>query len=111
MIAPSVMSLPALPAFTDDCMRRSDGLAAILVTRRARARRGASDPAQCVVREERRACPPTMAPAHTRGHIAYPELAADSATNVARRATLFGWRRNEAGDVRAAPRSWKNDFR
>jgi hypothetical protein len=105
------MSLPALPAFTDDCVRRGDGLAAILVTRRARPRGVASDPAQRIVREERRACPPATSASHTRGHIAYPWLAADSATSVARRATLFGWRRNDAGDVLAAPRSWKNDFR
>jgi hypothetical protein len=104
------MSLPALPAFTH-CVRRSDGLAAILVTRRERPRRHASDPAQRTVREERRACPPPTTIAHTRGHMAYAGHAADRATSVARRATLFGFRRSDAGDVLAAPRSWKNDFR
>jgi hypothetical protein len=105
------MSLPALPAFTDDRMHRSDELAAILVTRRARPRDGGRAPSPRTVREQRRTCAAAMAASHTGGHIAYVGIAADTEPSVVRRATLFGWRRNEGGNVLAAPRAWKNDFR
>jgi hypothetical protein len=105
------MSLPALPAFADDCMRRGDELAAILVTRRAAPPRGASNPSPRIVREQRRAFAPAMRPAHTRGHIAYAGRAGDAARSVVCRATLLGLRRDGGGDVLAAPRAWKNDFR
>ena len=105
------MSLPELPAFTDDCVRRSDELAAILVTRRAAPPRGASNPSPRIVREQRRAFAPAMRPAHTRGHIAYAGRAGDAARTVVCRATLFGSRRNTSSKAPAAPRAWKNDFR
>jgi hypothetical protein len=105
------MSLPELPAFTDDCVRRSDELAAILVTRRAGPRRGASDPSQRTVREQRRACVPVGVLAHTGGHIAYAGRDGDSTQTAACRATLFGSRRNTSSKAPAAPRAWKNDFR
>jgi hypothetical protein len=105
------MSLPALPAFTDDCIRRGDELAAILVTRRAAPRRGASDPSPRIVRELRRAGAPAMAPSHTGGHIAYAKLAGNGEPSAGQRANLSGLRRSEGGDVLAAPRAWKNDFR
>jgi|SRR5215472_18388803 len=111
MIAPSVMSLPALPAFTDDCVHRSDELAAILVTRRARPRRGAIDPSQRIVREQRRACAPAAVPAHTGGHIAYAGRDGDGTQTAVCRATLFGSRHNTSSKALAAPRAWKNDFR
>jgi hypothetical protein len=104
------MSLPALPACTDDCVHRSDELAAILVTRRARPRRGAGYPSQRIVREQRRAFAAAAVPAHTGGHIAYAEGSRTGEQTVVGRATLFGSRRNEGGML-AAPRAWKNDFR
>jgi hypothetical protein len=105
------MSLPALSAFTHDWIGRNDELAAILVTRRAGPRRGASDRSLHVVREERRAFAAAMRPAHTGGHIAYAGLPGDGEPSGVRRATLLGLRRNDGGDVLAAPRAWKNDFR
>jgi len=108
------MSLPALPAFTEDCMGRSDELAAILVTRRAGPRRGASDCSSSGVREERRtanvAAAATLA-THTGGHIAYAARAGSGEPVAVRRATLLASRRGDDSDVLAAPRAWKNDFR
>jgi len=108
------MSLPALPAFTEDCMGRSDELAAILVTRRAGPRRGASDCSSSSVREERRtanvAAAATLA-THTGGHIAYAGRPGDREPIVVHRATLFDSLRAEGCDMLAAPRAWKNDFR
>jgi hypothetical protein len=111
MIAPSVMSLPALPAFNDDCMGHGDELAAILVTRRMGPRHGTASRPHRSDREQRRNCAPLTSPAHTGRHTAYVRLAGASDSTVARRATLLDWRRSDRGEVLAAPRAWKNDFR
>jgi hypothetical protein len=111
MIAPSVMSLPALPAFDDDCIGHSDELAAILVTRRVEPRRDTASRSQRSDREQRRNFAPVSSPAHTGGHTAYVRLAGASESTVAGRATLLDWRRSDRGEVLAAPRAWKNDFR
>jgi glyoxylase-like metal-dependent hydrolase (beta-lactamase superfamily II) len=92
-------------------MGRSDELAAILVTRRTGPRGGAGKPSQRIVREEHRTFAVVAVPAHTGGHIAYADRAGAGEQIVIGRATLFGSRRNEGGDVLAAPRGWKNDFR
>ncbi|MBV9890620.1 MAG: hypothetical protein JO090_07025 [Rhizobacter sp.] len=103
--------MPALPAFTDDWRGRRDELAAILVTRCAAPRRGASNPSPCIDREQRRTAVAPTPHAYTGRHIAYDDLGADPARNALGGATLFDRRRNERGDVFASPRTWKNDFR
>jgi hypothetical protein len=111
MIALSVMSLPALPAFNDDCIGRGDELAAILVTRRVRPPRDSASRSHRSDREQRRNCAALASPGHTGRHTAYVRLAGASEPMVARRATLLDWRRSDRGEVLAAPRAWKNDFR
>jgi hypothetical protein len=134
MIAPSVMSLSALPAFTDDCISTIDAgactrivdprtprrpeLGAILVTRHAAPSRSTDRRTNRVVRDECRATT-AAAPAgaammravHTHGHIAYAGHAGSRERIDVRRATLFASRRGDDSDVLAAPRAWKNDFR
>jgi hypothetical protein len=103
--------VPALPAINDDCIGHGDELAAILVTCRVEPRRGTASRSHRSDREQRRNCAPLAAPAHTGGHTAYVRLAGAGESMVARRATLLDWRRSDRGEVLAAPRAWKNDFR
>ena len=92
MIAPSVMNLTALPAFTDHCIRMIDDdvdAAAILVTRSLALRRTTGGALATA--------------AHTPRHIVYLADARESGS-----APSAGDRMADAG---GAGRDWENEFR